>query len=108
MHKLSTHGPKGWSKTAAVIKRLYRDLQEPLQITPLFLCAISINTPNSILTSTIKLIHQDKGPRFMCKGESRKPKITKAGTPMIHLMIHNHCVCICDDLLLDYSIQGAH
>ena len=108
MCKLSTHGPKGWSKTAAVIKRLYRDLQEPLQITPLFLHAISIDTPDSVLASTIELIHQDKGPRFMCKGESGKPKITKAGTPMIHLMIHNHCVCICDDLLLDYSIQGAH
>jgi len=83
MHKLSTHGPNGWPKTVAVIKRRYRELQEPLQSTPLFLHAISINSPNSILTSMIELIHKDKGPSFMCKGESGKPKITKAGTPMI-------------------------
>lgn len=84
MRKLSTRGPDGWSKTAAVIERLYIELREPLHITPLFLRAISIDTPDSVLASTIELIHQDKGPRFMRKGESGKPKITKAGTPMIH------------------------
>jgi hypothetical protein len=107
MHKLSTHGHNSWSKTVAVIKKLYKELQEPLQITPLFLRAIPINTPNNILTSTIALIHKDKGPSFMHKGESGKPKITKSGTPMIVLLIPNHCVCIHDNLLLDYSIQGT-
>jgi hypothetical protein len=108
MCKLSTHGHNSWSKTVAVIKKLYKELQEPLQITPLFLHAIPINTPNSVLTSTIALIHEDKGPSFMCKGESGKPKITKAATPMIILLIPNHCIHIYNNLLLDYSIQGTH
>ncbi len=105
MCKLSTSGSKGWSKTAVVIDRLYRELREPMQITPLFLRAISIDTPDNILASTIEQIHQDKGPNFVRKGENAKPKITKAGTPTAVLLIHNLCICVCNNLLLYYSIQ---
>ena len=79
-----------------------------MQITPLFLQAILIDTPNNILASTIELIHKDMGPSFIRKGENAKPKLTKAGTPTTVLLIHNHCVCIHDDLRLYYSIQKAH
>ena len=81
MCKLSTCGPTSWSKTASVIEQLYRELQEPMQITPLFLQAISIDTPDNVLASMIELIHEDMGPSFVRKGENAKPKLTKAGTP---------------------------
>src|SRR3989344_561069 len=79
-----------------------------MQITPIFLWAILIDTPDNVLASMIELIHEDMGPSFVCKGENAKPKLTKAGTPTTVLLIHNHCVCVCDDLCLYYSIQKAH
>src|SRR3989344_1287243 len=79
-----------------------------MQITPLFLRAISIDTPDNVLASTIELIHEDTGPSFVRKGENAKPKLTKAGTPTTVLLIHNHCVRVRDDLRLYYSIQTAH
>jgi hypothetical protein len=81
-------------------------VQSYTTVTNQVLCFCHKNIHNILapFASTIELIHEDKGPSFMHKGESGKPKITKAGRPMIVLFIHNHCVHVHDNLLLDYGI----
>ena len=83
----------GWMQ-ATVIEKLYTSLEEPLLISPLFLCSLT-HIPNAVMVKAINILHSSKFNQFFsankkkgksCKSRSGK-SISKAGTFIKHMLL---------------------